>query len=49
MFQIVILRRKRVWIDIEMDDEEALDIVRIVVEKIRTQAFDDHGKDSDHA
>ena len=49
MFQIVILRRKRVWIDIEMDDEEALDIVRIVVEKIRTQAFDDRGKDSDHA
>ena len=47
MFQIVIIRGKRVWIDIELDDEEALDIVRLVVEKIRTQAFDDRGKDSD--
>ena len=45
MFQIVIIRGKRVWIDIELDDEEALDIVRLVVDKIRTQASDDRGRD----
>ena len=49
MFQIVILRGKRVWIDIEIDDEKALDIVRLLVEKVRTQAFGDRGRDSDHA